>query len=396
MTKHEKIHPGVRAALGVAHDLQRKNGDPLDVLTKKFSDHSEAVLEQLKKSDDAVTGLKAQLLEIEQKVARDGGGGDQFVETWGQTFVKAAETELAAMVHNRHAKASVQVKALTTGGDSGGALIVPHRDAPNMLPQRRLTIRALLPVVNIASSTVEYVQQDSRPTGAAMVAEGAAKPESSMAFSLEMASTKVIAHHIKASRQVLEDAPQLADIIDTEMRYGLALVEEAQILSGDGTGQNLYGLIPAATAFADTAGILAEITSGPNHIDVIGAAILQSALADFPPSGIVIHWSDWWRMVLTKDGEGNYILGSPQSMAMPQMWGLPVVPTKAISAGSFLVGDFSSAATLYDRWAPRVETGYVNDDFTKNLVTILAEERVALAVKQGGALITGTFAEALA
>ena len=101
-------------------------------------------------------------------------------------------------------------------------------------------------------------------------------------------------------------------------------------------------------------------------------------------------------MLLTKDSQGNYILGSPGGMAQPSLWGLPVIPTKAMTLGSFLVGDFRSAATLYDRWAPRVEVGYVNDDFTKNLVTILAEERVALAVKNPLALITGTYAAALA
>ena len=72
-----------------------------------------------------------------------------------------------------------------------------------------------------------------------------------------------------------------------------------------------------------------------------------------------------------------------------------MIPTKAMAQGDFLVGNFQSAATLYDRWEPRVETGWMNDDFTKNLVTILAEERLALAVKNGAALITGDFVTAL-
>lgn len=395
MTKHEKIPPGVRAAFGVANDLKRKSGDPLELLTKKLSDHSEAVLEQLQKTDNAVLELKANLLEMEQKAAR-GGGGEPHVETWGEQFVKAAEGELAAMVRDRNAKAAVQIKAVTTDPASGGALIVPHRDAPNMLPQQRLTIRALLPVINIASGAVEYADQLTRPAGAAPVAEGAAKPESGMTWELKTTTAKVIAHWIKASRQALEDTPQLQSIIDADMRYGLALAEEAQILQGDGTGQNLDGLLTNATVFTDASGILAEIGAATaNRIDVIGAAILQGALNDYPPTGVVVHWADWWRMVLTKDGEGKYILGTPGSLPMPQLWGLPVIPTKAIAPDGFLVGDFRSAATLYDRWQPRVEVGYVNDDFTRNLVTILAEERIALAVKNGAALVTGSFSEAL-
>lgn len=393
MTKHETINPGLRAAFAVASDLERKSQpEPLEVLSKQFSDVSAAVQEHMKKTSSGLSILKAQMDDMEQKNARD-GGGPEHVETWGQQFTKTAADQLETMVRDRNVKASVQVKAVTTGLASGGPLIIPVRDAPNMMPQQRLTIRALLPVINIGSGTVEYVQQDSRPTGAAPVAEGAAKPESNMTFSLETSTARVIAHWIKASRQVLEDAPQLSSMIDLELRYGLALAEEVQILNGDGTGQNLNGLMTNATAFTDAAGI---IGAGANYIDVIGAAILQSALADFPPTGVVVHWADWWRMLLTKDGEGNYILGSPQSMAMPQMWGLPVIPTKAIAAGNFLVGSFETAATLYDRWSPRVEVGYVNDDFTKNMVTILAEQRVALAVKNGAALITGDFATALA
>lgn len=395
MTKHEKLSPGQRAAFAVALDLERKSvPDPLDLLTKQFGDHSKAVLEELEKTTKGVGGLAARLDDLEQKAARSGGGPEE-VETWGAQFTKEAGDALETMQRDRTAKAVVSMKAVTTGGSSGGPLILPTREAQiGFMPKQRLTIRALLPVVTIDSGTVEYVNQTARPSGAAPVAEEAAKPESQIGFSLETSTARVIAHWIKASQQVLSDVPQLQSLIDAEMLYGLALVEEAQILNGDGTGQNLDGLVPNATAFADPGGILSETGSG-TYIDVIGAAILQGALADYAPTGIVVHWADWWRMLLTKNSEGNYILGAPNAMAMPQLWGLPVVPTKSMAQGEFLVGDFASAATLYDRWEPRVEMGYVNDDFTKNMVTIRAEERLALAVKRGEALITGDFTSAL-
>lgn len=398
MTKHEKIAPGLRAAFAVARDLERKSApEPLELLTKQFGDHSKAVLESLEATTLGLKGVKAQVDDIEQKLARGGPDGAAHVESWGEQFTKQAVDQLEAMAHDRNAKASVRVKALTTAEDSAGALISIHREANfNLLPQQRLTIRALLPVVTVSSGTIEYVSQTARTNAAAPVAEGATKPGSDYAFDLESVQAKVIAHWIKASTQVLSDVPQLKSLIDTEMRYGLALAEEAQLLNGDGVGQNLDGLVTNATAFTDAAGIVAEVSpAGATMIDVIGAAIYQSAINDFPPTGIVVHWADFWKMQMTKDSEGRYILGSPQGMAMPQMWGLPVVPTKSMAQGDFLVGDFRTAATLYDRWEPRIETGYVNDDFIKNMVTILAEERVALAIKNPLALITGTFADAL-
>jgi len=242
--------------------------------------------------------------------------------------------------------------------------------------------------VSISSGSVEYVHQDSLPTGAATVAEAGLKPESTLALSLKTVSAKVIAHWTKVSKQALEDLPQLRDLIDTEMRYGLALAEETQLLNGDGTGANLSGLIPNATAYVAPYALPAPVTM----LDMMGSALLQSALADFEPDGIVVHPADWLRLRLTKDAGGAYMFGDPQSDVELRLWGLPVVPTKAMTVDKFLVGDFDRAATLYDRWTPRVEVSTEHADFfTRNLVAILAEERIALAVKRPTALTYGDF-----
>jgi HK97 family phage major capsid protein len=74
------------------------------------------------------------------------------------------------------------------------------------------------------------------------------------------------------------------------------------------------------------------------------------------------------------------------------LFGLPVVETTRMAIDKFLVGDFQRAATLYDRWTPRVEVSTEHADFfTRNLVAILAEQRLALAVKQAAAVTYGDF-----
>ena len=98
-------------------------------------------------------------------------------------------------------------------------------------------------------NALEYVKETGFTNNAGMVAEGAKKPESSMKFDLVSTTAKVVAHYMKASRQILSDASQLASLIDGRLRYGLAFKEEQQLLNGDGTGQNLLGIIPQATAF---------------------------------------------------------------------------------------------------------------------------------------------------
>ncbi|WP_404993074.1 phage major capsid protein [Cupriavidus pauculus] len=237
-------------------------------------------------------------------------------------------------------------------------------------------------------NTLEYVKETGFTNNAGMVAEGAKKPESSIKFDLVNTSAKVIAHFVKASRQILSDASQLASIIDGRLRYGLAFKEEQQLLNGDGTGQNLLGIIPQASAFAapfDPAGT-------ETNIDNIRLAMLQAFLAEYPATGHVMNPIDWARIELLKDTTGRYIIGNPQGSIGATLWNLPVVETQAIPVDKFLTGAFKLGAQVFDRWLARVEVATENeDDFVKNMVTILAEERLALAVYRPEAFIYGDF-----
>lgn len=356
----------------------------MTIITKEFTD---AIEQRLQKADERVGEHGARLDDIEQKMARSGGGGsgqDGDMHTWGRQFLEAKSADLAEL-RTARGRLSLQLKANITS-TTAASLIVPQRDQMLGMPKRRLQIRSLLTPVSVSSGSVEYPKLTARPTGADMVAEGASKPESEMTFDMETVPIRTIAHWIPASLQVLDDAPQLQSLIDEELRYGLALKEEAQLLYGDGTGQNLNGLVTAATAFSNPIPDTEE-----NMIDLVGAAILQAALTEVPVDGIVVNPVDWWRMRLLKDGDGKYILGDPGANVEPVLFGLPVVPTQAMTVDKFLVGGFASQ-TLYDRWEPRVEVSTEHADFfTRNLMAIRAEERIGLAVKRPEAMIYGDF-----
>ena len=210
--------------------------------------------------------------------------------------------------------------------------------------------------------------------------------QSDYAFIMKTEAVKTVAHWVLATRQILDDAPQLAAVIDSELRYGLALAEDAEILNGDATGEHLDGLLKNATAYSapfDPAGT-------ETMLDQIALALLQVTLADFIPTGVVLHPSDWMRARLLKNGQGEYLLGDPGAAVEPRLFGLPVAATPAIAVDAFLVGDLVRAANLYDRMRPRVEASTEDsDNFRKNLVTLLAEERLALAVKNGAAIVKG-------
>lgn len=372
---------------GIAREAVEKAaaGETLTNAAKERAD------EALIKASEA----KARLDEVEQKLARRGGGEQDEAKSLGQQFVDSdAVAKLKEQGSAFRGKASFETKATITlattdtAGAAGDGVQATRLPGINPLPQRRMTVRDLLSQGRMDGNALEYVKETGFTNSAAPVAEGARKPESDIKLDLVTTSAKVIAHYMKASRQVLDDVAQLRSVIDNRLLYGLAFREEVQLLNGDGTGQNLNGIITQATAYAapfDPAGT-------ETGIDMIRLAALQAYLAEYPASGIVMHPSDWARIELLKDTQGRYIIGNPQGTISPTLWGLPVVATQAITIDKFLVGAFQMGAQVFDRWAARVELATENeDDFVKNLVTILAEERLALAVYRPEAFIYGDF-----
>lgn len=356
----------------------------------------EQLTTSLKEQADAalikMNGLTESLADIEQKLARTSGQGDEAQKSLGEQFVEDDRVKAFAASGTSSGKVDMRVKATITSattnaaGSAGAGVQVTRLPGILELPQRRLTVRDLITPGRMDGNSLEYVRETGFVNNAAGVAEGALKPSSDIQFDLVNTSAKVIAHWMKASRQILDDFSQLRSVIDQRLLYGLAYVEEAQLLNGDGTGQNLLGIIPQATAYT------APITlTSPTSIDVMRLAMLQAVLAEYPATGHVMNPIDWAWIETLKDAEGRYIIGNPQGTISPTLWGLPVVTTQAIAVDKFLTGAFRLGAQLFDRWDARVELGFVNDDFIRNLVTILAEERLALAVYRPQAFIYGDF-----
>ena len=335
--------------------------------------------------------LRAQVEELEQKATRKAGADEADHRSLGQQFVESKGFKDLAESPSQRGKADMQLKATITlattdtlgaAGDTVQVTRVAGIVAP---PERRMTVRDLITPGRMDGNALEYVKETGFVNNAGMVAEAAAKPQSDLKFDLVSTTAKVVAHYVKASRQILSDSSMLASYIDGRLRYGLAFKEEQQLLNGDGTGQNLLGIIPQATAYAAPGGL-----TSAQAMDQMRLAMLQAELAEYPATGHVMNPIDWTRIELLKDTTGRYIIGNPQGTTAPRLWNLPVVATQAIAQDKFLTGAFKLGAQLFDRWLARVEVATENeDDFIKNLVTILAEERLALAVYRPEAFIYG-------
>jgi len=131
------------------------------------------------------------------------------------------------------------------------------------------------------------------------------------------------------------------------------------------------------------------VVPSPSKIDTIRLMIAQLEIANYTCTGIVLHPSDWAAMQLKKDTQGRYIFGDPKGSNT--MWGIPVIPTTAMTIDTALVGDFAQAAMIFDREQDRIDVSTEDaDNFQKNMATIRGEERIGLAVLRPTALIKNT------
>jgi HK97 family phage major capsid protein len=339
--------------------------------------------------------LQANLQAVEQVIARleSGGGHSARPKTMGQIVTESDEFQArAATLARSKGSFTVPVQAaLTSDAASAGDLIEPTR-VPGVVatPERRLFIRDLLNWGRTGSNAVEYVKETGFTNGADVVSENPSdgKPESSLVFDLASAHVATIAHWLQASKQVLSDAAMLQSYIDGRLRYGLKLKEEAQLLKGSGVGLNINGIYTQASSYVNPGVSVDQDTI----IDRLRLAMLQVQLAEYTADGIVLSPIDWAAIELTKDTQGRYIFANPVQLAGPVLWGLPVVATQSMDAGDFLTGAFRMGAQGWDREDATVTVSTEDrDNFIKNMVTILCEERVGLTVYRPEAFVKGDF-----
>lgn len=308
-------------------------------------------------------------------------------KTLGKTFV---ESDAFASFKNGggSGKARFGVQANTIIGEGGSPqdpvdTIVPADRLPGIVGGafRALTFLDFVPMGSTSSNAIEYTRELSWTNDAAETAEGGSKPESDLTFELVNEPVRTIAHWIKASKQVLDDAPALQSYIDQRMRHGVRQRLELQILRGNGTSPNLEGLSSTnkSTAFTPI--------SGDNAFDSLNKAKYAVIGSDYTPTFIALNPADWGIMERLKvsASDDRYLAGDGAALSYlnggltPMIWGLPVVLSNNVQSGKFYLGA-SQAMMLMMRQDAVVEM--FEQDGTNvqtNLITIRAELRAAFA-----------------
>ena len=369
----------------VADELQK--GNSVSALMKTQIENQkgeiERVIEQVQKLEEK--GVKLRNQDPEKKSFIDFVKGNDKYQALSQKTQSFAEIEIT-----KSDMASMAETKVTSAG-----LVAPQYDPVIQgAPRQNLLIRDLIPTTPVTGQAFTYFKELLHTMGAGMVAEGAAKPTSNVTFEQITDTIKKIAVWMPVTDEALDDVPQLYSYIQELLRYDLELKREGQILKGDGTGNNLNGIMTQATVFDPN---LSKATD--TAIDTVRRAIYQARKqSKLPADAVVMSDLDWMNIELQKDGENRYLFANLQGLVTPVLWGRPIVASDSMdegdgstTGGEFLTGSFQQGARIYDRMGYTIKVGMINDDFIKNQRAILVEERLGLAVRKKFAFVKGRF-----
>lgn len=314
------------------------------------------------------------------------------------TLLAEKADELKAMKDKSGASVQITLKAAGTMAESTnitGQVPQAQREAGiTRIVRRNPFILQLVNVGTIMSNVWEWVEQKNPDGGAAMTAEGAAKSQADFDLVVASANVKKVTAYIKITKEMLDDVELMRSEIDQELTELINLKIDDQLLNGTGLTVNLTGIVTNATAWA--AGAFALAIPTPTKWDVLRTAINQVRVNLFEPTYIVMHPTDVTSMELSKATDGQYILPPFAASDGTIVSGIRVVANTGVTIDKFLVGDFTKSGVRFKEGLT-INVGYENDDFTKNLVTILAEARLVQRVKSNhyGAFVYGDFSDAI-
>ncbi|HSH41012.1 MAG TPA: phage major capsid protein, partial [Arenicellales bacterium] len=276
----------------------KENGEA----TAKIRDEVKALADEHADLMKDTPELKDRLKAVEQQLAEGMKNPTEKAKTWGELFTES-ESFKDYREGGKSARAHVEVKNTILGesgspGEPSDTVVSPDRQ-PGIVPGafRMLNVLDFVPTGGTSSNAIEYTRESSWTNDAAETNEGNTKPESDLTFELVSDPVRTIAHFIKASKQILDDAPMLQSYIDRRMEHGLRQRLQSQILKGNGTSPNISGLSASGrhTAFTPQ--------TGEHALDSLNRAKYAVIGADYMPNFIFMNPADFGGIERLKEGD---------------------------------------------------------------------------------------------
>lgn len=343
-------------------------------------------LNSLLESKSIVDSIKG--MDVVEEKASD----ESAAQTLGEFVVKAVGPRLAQIKGTRGASVATpewwgRKDATDVQKSPGSAMPWATEFIPGLVTaRRRLQVADLFSQGTTDTAAVSWLVEGSLEGDVGFKAEGEDKPQFHVGDPVAKTSPyKKICGFVEYSDEMLEDFAFLVSEINGRGVYQLQLAEERALLTGDGSGANMLGVLKTSGVQALTKGTDTEADAVFKGISAIGRS------SGYTADAVVLGPSTFEKLRLSKDQNGQYYGGGMFSgqyghdglMLYPNLWGLTTVVTPAMDADTALVGAFKNAATLYRRGGVRVETTTSHaSNFTKDVVTTRLEVRELLAVRQ--------------
>lgn len=346
--------------------------------------------EEIKKSSEDIAKLQQRILTLEQKGAKlmqveqpkiRLTKGAEFINS--NAFKNFEKSNFKGHVNYEFTKGAPLTNNLaepysvgTIGGVSDQGFVED--------PKAILNIENLFAHAPIADNTFLYMPLTV--TGnAGFIAEGSDKPETTFKVDAKTGQVKTIATWTKVSEQLFADKSQLINILDNNLTHAVDVTVQNQLISGDGTGENLSGISKTGnyTDYVTSSG------TATNTVDLLRNVAFKMRGANIDNLTILLNWSDWSALLGLKSTANEYLINGILDPVKQTIYGIPVVLSSAMTAGKFAMGNFKMGGIVFDKTAMALEIDRTGDDFTKNLITIRAERRLGFAVVQPKAICYG-------
>ena len=383
-TEPEEVKEEVKE--DIKEEVAVENAEHVDKKEEEIKKSSE----EIKKSSDEVAKLQQRILMLEQKGAKlmqveqpkiRLTKGAEFINS--NAFKNFEKSNFKGHMSYEFAKGTPLTNNLAEAysvGTIGGVSDQGFVEDPKTI----LNIENLFAHAPIADNTFLYMPL-TVTSNAKFVAEGSDKPETTFKVDAKTGQVKTIATWTKVSEQLFADKSQLINILDNNLTHAVDVAVQNQLISGDGTGENLSGISKTGnyTDYVKDSGTAA------NTVDLLRNVAFKMRGENIDNLTILLNWTDWSALLGLKSTTNEYLINGILDPVKQTIYGIPVVLSSAMTAGKFAMGNFKMGGIVFDKTAMALEIDRTGDDFTKNLITIRAERRLGFAVVQPKAICYG-------
>ena len=280
---------------------------------------------------------------------------------------------------------------MTVGSNTGAGTFFPSVSIEPGVVEIARQQADLINFVNYSgtnAATIVWVEKTNYDGQAAWTGEGAVKPLIDWEYKTVLSTAKKIADRVKVSTEILDDVENMAATIRGELKYAVDIAVNTAILSGAG-GDEIEGITHWASLYVTTS----IKTTNPNNKDAILAGLTQIRTLFFIPSHVFINPLDMANIELEKNNQDIYVLPPFATADGKIISGVTVTPTPSIPLGYVLIGDMQRCK-VREKEAFKVMVGWSNDDFDRNLLTMVGERRMHLFIADNdtGAFLYDTLA----